>query len=266
MLRAMKKKLFSILMVGLLMMGCAFAQEDEAVWEAVGAYPEQPTLENASRLLGSLPLNEENATYMQGFCSQLIRQHSNQLQQLLTEADAKHSAALRLLICISCWLADTEESNRMTALTLEYDPIMAAWSKIKPASEKPDFTKLENLSSCPLEAMCLDMAWGAYDATHSRDILCSFLRCATRSSAPEQPFKLWFIPEEAREEVADSAAGKDPVAMAAKWSVTSRAQNDPDFAAELQASLETLPEALRLRWAEPLPDSPMNEREYSPNP
>lgn len=262
----MKKKLFSILLAGLLLMGGAFAQEDEAVWDEMAAYPEQPTLENASHLLGSLPVNEETATYMQGFCSQLIRQHNGRLQQLLEEADAKHSAALRLLICISCWLADTEESNRMAELTLEYDPIMAAWSKIKPASEKPDFTKLENLSDSPLEAMCLDMAWGAYDATHSRDILCSFLRCATRSSAPEQPFKLWFIPEEAREEVADSAAGKDPVAMAAKWSVTSRAKADPVFAAELQACLETLPEALRLRWAEPLPDSPMNEREYSPNP
>lgn len=262
----MRKMFCSVLLVGVLLMGGSFAQEDEAAWTAMAAYPEQPTVENASRLLGSLPLNEENATYMQGFCSQLIRQHSNHLQQLLEEADAKHSAALRLLICISCWLADTEESNRMTALTLEYDPIMAAWSKIKPTSEKPDFTKLENLSSCPLEAMCLDMAWGAYDATRSRDILCSFLRCATRSSAPEQPFKLWFIPEEAREEVAEGRSGQDRVAMAAKWSVTSRAQNDPDFASELQACLETLPEAVRARWAEPLPDSPMNEHEYSPNP
>lgn len=262
----MRKCFFAVLLAALLMPVCSFAQEDEAAWEAMAAYPEQPTLENASHLLGSLPLNEENDTYMQGFCSQLIRQHSEHLQQLLAEADEKHSAAFRLLICISCWLADTEESNRIAALTLEYDPIMVAWSKIKPVSEKPDFTKLENLSSCPWEAMCLDMAWGAYDATRSRDILCSFLRCATRSSAPAQPFKLWFIPEEAREDVADSAAGKDPVAMAAKWSVSSRAKADPDFAAELQACLETLPEELRLRWAEPLPDSPMNEREYSPNP
>lgn len=262
----MKKCFMTVWLAGLLLLGCSFAQADEAAWEAMAAYPEQPTLENASHLLGNLPLNDENATYMQGFCSQLIRQHSEHLQQLLAEAGAKHSAALRLLICIGCWLADTEESHRMAALTLEYDPIMAAWSKINPASEKPDFTKLENLSDSPMEAMGLDMAWGAYDATHSRDILCSFLRCATRSSAPEQPFKLWFIPEEAREEVADSAAGKDPVAMAAKWSVISRAKAAPDFAAELQACLETLPEELRLRWAEPLPDSPMNASEYSPNP
>lgn len=262
----MRKRFFAVLLAGLLLMGGAFAQEDEAAWEAMAAYPEQPTLENASRLLGSLPVNEETATYMQGFCSQLIRQHSVHLQQLLEESCAECSPSGRLLICISCWLADTEESNRMAELIMEYDPLVAAWSKIKPASEKPDFTKLENLSDSPMEAMGLDMAWGAYDATRSRDILCSFLRCATRSSAPEQPFKLWFIPEEVREEVADSVAGKDPVAMAAKWSVTSRAKADPAFAAELQACLETLPEELRLRWAEPLPDSPMNEREYSPNP
>ena len=229
-------------------------------------YSANPTLENAARILALASLNEENATYRQGFCSQLVRQHSAHLGELLEKLAGANSPALRLHICICCWLADTPESNAHADATLEYDPVIAAWSSIKPASPKPDFTKLEELSASPVEAMALDMAWGAYDATRSREILCSFIRCGARTGAPEKPFKLWFVTDEQRAAVASQAKAPDVVSMAAKWSVLSRAKADPVFAAEVQACLSTMPGDVQKRWQEPLPDHPQNKSEYTPNP
>lgn len=237
------------------------AESDQALLES---YAANPTLENAARILSLSSLNAENATYREGFCSQLIRQHSAHLRELL-EKVGMPGPPIRMLICTSCWLADTPESNAEAATTLKYDPIIAAFTRIKPQSQKPDFTKLENLSSSPVEAMALDMAWGAYDATRSRDILCSFIRCGTRKAAPENPYKLWFVSDEDRKE-AERADAMDVVSMAAKWSVLSRAKADAAFAAEVQACLSTLPADVQARWKEPLPDTPRNKSQYTPNP
>lgn len=233
--------------------------------DLLDTYAGNPTLENAARILALESVDTENATYRQGFCSQLIRQHSARLGELLQKADSLHSPAVRLLTCISLWLADTPESNKEAATTLEYDPIIAAYSRITPQSRKPNFTKLEELSASPAEAMALDMAWGAYDATRSRDILCSFIRCATRSAAPEKPYKLWFVTDGQRQKM-ERGDAMDIVSMAAKWSVQSRAKANPAFAAELQACLSTLPADIQARWKEPLPGHIKNNSEYTPNP
>lgn len=230
-------------------------------------YAAQPTLENAARILSLTSLDDENGTYRMGFCSQLIRQHSAHLGELLEKAGGGDSPTIiRLHICVCCWLADTPESNAAAATMMKYDPIIEAWSRIKRDTPKPDFTKLEELSSCPMEAMALDMAWGAYDATRSRAILCSFIRCGTRTAAPQKPAKLWMVTDEQREQANQSANGPDRVSMAAKWSVLSRAKADATFAAELQACLSTMPADIQDRWKAPLPDDPINNSEYSPNP
>lgn len=244
-------------------------QESEAErdQQLLDSYAAQPTLENAARILGLASLDDENATYRMGFCSQLIRQHSAHLNELLEKAGgADYSSVFRLHICICCWLADTPESNKAAATWLKHDPIIEAWSRIKPDSPKPDFTRLEELSSSPMEAMALDMAWGAYDATRSRDILCSFIRCGTRTATPEKSRKLWMATDEQRAQAAKAPNGMDVVSMAAKWSVQSRAKADAAFAAEVQACLATMPADVQNRWKEPLPDYPQNESEYTPNP
>ena len=245
----------------------AEVSEAERDQQLLDSYAAQPTLENAARILGLASLDDENATYRMGFCSQLIRQHSAHLNELLEKAGgADYSSAIRLHICICCWLADTPESNKAAATMLKYDPVIEAWSRIKPDSPKPDFTRLEELSSSPMEAMALDMAWGAYDATRSRDILRSFIRCGTRTAAPEKPRKLWMVTDEQRAQAAKAPNGVDVVSMAAKWSVQSRAKADAAFAAEVQACLSTMPADVQGRWKEPLPDYPQNESEYTPNP
>lgn len=244
----------------------AEVSEEQRDQQLLDSYATRPTLENAARILSLSTLNDENGTYRAGFCSQLIRQHSAHLNELLEKAGGGDSPAIRMHICICCWLADTPESNQAAANMLKHDPIMEAWSRIKPDSPKPDFTKLEELSSSPMEAMALDMAWGAYDATRSRDILCSFIRCGTRTAAPEKPRKLWMVTEEQRAQAPKAPNGMDIVSMAAKWSVLSRAKADASFAAEVQACLSTMPEDVQTRWKEPLPDHPQNESEYTPNP
>lgn len=245
----------------------AEVSEAERDQQLLDSYAAQPTLENAARILGLASLDDENATYRMGFCSQLIRQHSARLNELLEKAGgADYSSVFRLHICICCWLADTPESNKAAATMLKHDPVIEAWSRIKPDSPKPDFTKLEELTSEPMEAMALDMAWGAYDATRSRDILCSFIRCGTRTAAPEKPRKLWMVTDEQRARAAKDRGGMDVVSMAAKWSVQSRAKADAAFAAEVRACLATMPADVQKRWKEPLPDYPQNESEYTPNP
>lgn len=265
----------AILALFLCLGGLAAAQDAPAPAEVstaerdqqlLNTYAANPTLENAARILSLESLDDENATYRIGFCSQLIRQHSAHLGELLEKAGGADSPTIRLHICTCCWLADTPESNKAAATMMKYDPIIAAWSRIKPDSPKPDFTKLEELSSSPMEAMALDMAWGAYDATRSRDILCSFIRCGTRTAAPEKPRKLWMVTDEQRARAAKAADGRDTVSMAAKWSVLSRAKADATFAAELQACLSTMPADIQDRWKAPLPDDPINNSEYSPNP
>ena len=244
----------------------AEVSEAERDQQLLDSYAAQPTLENAARILSLASLDDENGTYRIGFCSQLIRQHSAHLNELLEKAGGADSPTIRLHICTCCWLADTPESNKAAATILKYDPVIEAWSRIKPDSPKPDFTRLEELSSSPMEAMALDMAWGAYDATRSRDILCSFIRCGTRTAAPENPRKLWMVTDEQRVQAPKVPDGKDIVSMAAKWSVLSRAKADASFAAEVQACLSTMPEDVQTRWKEPLPDHPQNESEYTPNP
>ncbi|MDO4953603.1 MAG: hypothetical protein Q4E43_00515 [Akkermansia sp.] len=244
----------------------AEVSEAERDQQLLDSYAAQPTLENAARILGLASLDDENGTYRMGFCSQLIRQHSAHLNELLEKAGGGDSPTIRLHICTCCWLADTPESNKAAATWLKHDPILEAWSRIKPDSPKPDFTRLEELTSEPMEAMALDMAWGAYDATRSRDILCSFIRCGTRTAAPEKPRKLWMVTDEQRARAAKAPDGLDVVSMAAKWSVQSRAKADAAFAAEVQACLSTMPADVQGRWKAPLPDYPQNESEYTPNP
>ena len=244
----------------------AEVSEAERDQQLLDSYAAQPTLENAARILGLASLDDENATYRMGFCSQLIRQHSAHLNELLKKAGGADSPTIRLHICTCCWLADTPESNKAAATWLKYDPIIEAWSRIKPDSPKPDFTRLEELTSEPMEAMALDMAWGAYDATRSRDILSSFIRCGTRTAAPEKSRKLWMVTDEQRAQAAKAPDGLDVVSMAAKWSVLSRAKADAAFAAEVQACLSTMPADVQGRWKEPLPNYPQNESEYTPNP
>lgn len=50
--------------------------------------------------------------------------------------------------------------------------------------------------------------------------------------------------------------------MAAKWSILSRAKQDEEFAAEVEACLQEMPADVQERFRAPLPQYGPNERDY----
>ena len=240
----------------------------EAQQAAMDSYHETPTLEKAAEIVG-FPVSDENLTYRMGFYSQLYRQHALWADQLAAAAaKAPGGYNTRFAHCAAEWLSGDDACVRDAMQQLEYDPIMRAYMGIDQDTPRPDFTRLEDLDAGVEESNLLDMAWGAYDATRDKAILLSFIRCAARTGAPEKDaMRFWPLrKDEDRAPMPPEMAQMDVVAMAAKWSVKSRAEQDAAFAAVVQECLSTLPEDVRARFNEPLRPNPRNSSSYTPNP
>ena len=242
-------------------------------------YAGDPSFENASMLLSLVP-TPKNMMYRAGFFSRVLQQHEGRLHELLEKAEKEPNYPLlgpslsqgnqwihRYMLCIAEWLANTEESNKEAFEALDYDPTMKGYLRISPTTERPDFTHLEALENGPEEAIVLDMAWGAYDATRDSKILASFLLCASRETPPQQGVRFWGKQDD--RDRSDTSMLKerhfDLPAMAAKWSLQSRAEQDADFATLVDQLLKTLPPDAQERYKKPLPKLDSGESQYDPN-
>ena len=230
-------------------------------------YCETPTLENAARIL-SFPVSSENLTYRMGYYSQLYRQHASRRDELVAKAGIAPGYTARFACCAAEWLSGDAACVDDALLQMEYDPIMKSALRIRKNTPRPDFTRLEDLDAGVEETNLLDMAWGAYDATRDRAILLSFIRCAARPAPPEKDaVRFWMNRDDAtRRPMPPEMKQLDVVAMAAKWSVNSRAEYDAAFAARVQECLSSLPEDVQARFNEPLRPHPGNKSDYTPNP
>lgn len=239
----------------------------EAQQAIMNDYCETPTPENAARIL-SFPVSNENLTYRMGYYSQLYRQHASRRDELVAMAGIAPGYTARLARCAAEWLSGDAACVADALLQLEYDPIMKSALRIGKNTPRPDFTRLEDLDAGVEETNLLDMAWGAYDATRDRAILLSFIRCAARPAPPEKDaVRFWVNRKDARRRpMTPEMKQLDVVAMAAKWSVNSRAGDDPAFAARVQECLSSLPEDVQARFNEPLRPNPGNDSDYTPNP
>ncbi len=242
-------------------------------------YAGDPSFENASMLLSLIP-TPENMMYRAGFFSRVLQQHEGHLHELLEKAEKEPNYPLlgpslsqgsqwlhRFMLCIAEWLANTEESNKEAFEALDYDPTMKGYLRISPTTERPDFTRLETLENGPEEAIVLDMAWGAYDASRDPKILVSFLRCASRETPPQQGVRFWGKQDDRDRTDTSMLKEKhfDLPAMAAKWSMQSRAEQDADFARRVDQLLQTLPADAQERYKKPLPKLDSSKRPYDPN-
>ena len=242
-------------------------------------YVEAPSFENASMLLSLIP-TPKNMMYRAGFFSRVLQQHGGRIRELLESAEKEPNYPLlgpslsqgnqwshRYMLCIAEWLADTKESNKEAFEALDHDPTMKGYLRIGPTTERPDFTHLEALENGAEEATLLDMAWGAYDATRDPKILASFLRCASRKTPPQQGVRFWRKQND--RERADASMLKerhfDLPAMAAKWSLQSRAEQDADFARRVNKLLKTLAPDAQERYKKPLPELDSGASQYDPN-
>ena len=234
---------------------------------AMNRYCEAPTLEKAAKIL-SFPVDNNNFTYRVGFYAQLYRQYAERRSELIAAETPAPGYLSRYAHCAAEWLSGSPACVDDAFLQLEYDPMMKGALRIRKNTPRPDLTRLEALEAGLEETQLLDMAWGAYDATHDRNILCSFIRCAARTSPPEKDaVRYWVNTDDAsRHPLPPEIVQKDLVAMAAKWSVTSRAEQDAAFAAELEECLKTLPDDVQQRFRSPLEPSLHNSSSYSPNP
>lgn len=239
-------------------------QEQQA---AMDSYCEHPTLEQAAKIL-SFPVNQANLTYRIGYYAQLYRRHAAQRDELVAAAEPAPGYTARYARCAAEWLSGDAACVDDALLQLEYDPMMAASLRIGKNTPRPDFTRLEDLDSGVEEAALLDMAWGAYDATRDSAILLSFIRCAARTAPPEKDaVRFWIAKSDKRRKpVPPEMKNVDVVAMAAKWSVQSRAAQDAAFAAKVDECLSSLPAEVQERFHAPLDPNPRNESEYTPNP
>lgn len=224
--------------------------------QAPSAAPEH--LQNLAKVIGQNP-TPYNMTWRAGYISAFLKAYP-QHQSLLLSQTGMHGPLGRRMIALALWLADTEESRAELDLLHSYDPLAAAGLTNKKA---PDFTKLETLYNGVDEANVLDIAWGVYDAGHDREVLASFIRCAARSTPPQtNAYEYWDIPPIGRTPIPPAAGDADIVAMAAKWSILSRAEQDPEFAAEVEACLQELPADIQQRFRAPLPQYGPNESAY----
>ena len=239
-------------------------QAQQAIMDS---YIEEPSLEKAAQIL-SFPVTNENFTYRIGYYSQLYRRYASQRDELTKASCASPGYIARFAHCAAEWLSGDEACVEDALLQLEYDPIMKGALRIRKNTPRPDFTRLEDLDSGIEEANLLDMAWGAYDATHDRNILLSFIRCAARPAPPEQnAVRFWINAKDSdRCPKPPKMAEIDVVAMAAKWSVSSRAEQDPAFAAKVAECLSSLPADVQERFHAPLSPNPRNDSIYTPNP
>lgn len=239
----------------------------ETQQEIMDRYCETPTLENAARIL-SFPVSNENLTYRMGYYSQLYRQHASRRDALVAAAGLAPGYAARLARCAAEWLSGDAVCVDDALLQLEYDPIMKSALRIGKNTPRPDFARLEDLEAGIEETQLLDMAWGAYDATRDSAILLSLIRCAARTAPPEKDaVRFWMNREDKRRlPMTPEMKQLDVVAMAAKWSVRSRAAHDAAFAARVQECLSSLPDAVQARFNEPLRPTPGNKSNYTPNP
>ena len=238
-------------------------EEQQAVMDH---YHENPTLEKAAEILGfSLP-HASMVTYRMGYYSQLYRQHAAQREKLI--AYTENGFLSRSTHCAAEWLSGDPACSEDAFLQLEYDPIMKGTLRIGKNTPRPDFTRLQDLEAGIEETQLLDMAWGAYDATHDKAILLSFIHCAARTAPPEKDaVRFWMNQaDDQRRPLPPQLEGTDIVAMAAKWSINSRAKQNAAFAATVEACLSELSDDEQKRFRAPLPDHPNNDQTYSPNP
>ena len=242
-------------------------------------YATDPSFENAYMLLSLIP-TPKNMMYRAGFFSRVLQQHEGRLHELLEKAEKEPNYPLLgpslsqgsqwihcYMLCIAEWLANTEESNKEAFEALDYDPTMKGCLRISRTTERPDFTRLEALENGAEEGHVLDMAWGAYDATRDPKILASFLRCASRETAPQHGVRFWGKRDDRDRDDTSMLQEKkiDLPVMAAKWSLQSRAEQDADFARRVDQLLQTLPADAQERSKKPLPKLDSFKRPYDPN-
>lgn len=234
---------------------------------AMDRYCEAPSLEKAAEIL-SFPVSNNNFTYRVGFYAQLYRQYAGQRDALIAAVGLAPGYLSRFAHCAAEWLSGDPACAEDAFLQLEYDPIMQGALRIRKNTPRPDLTRLEDLEAGIEETQLLDTAWGAYDATRDRAILCSFIRCAARTAPPaDGAVRYWANTDDrSRHPIPPHLANLDLVAMAAKWSVNSRAASDAAFAAEVKECLQTLPDDVQKRFLEPLEPNPNNSSTYTPNP
>lgn len=200
-----------------------------------------------------------NMTWRSGYISVFLKAYP-QHQALLLSRTGKLNMHGRRMVVLALWMADTEEARAELEELRTYDPLATAGLHGK---QKPDFTRLETLYNGVEEANILDTAWGVYDASKDREVLASFIRCATRTAPPEEgAYEYWAIPTAGRSPIPPEAGDVDIIAMAAKWSILSRAKQDEEFAAEVEACLQEMPADVQERFRAPLPQYGPNERDY----
>lgn len=215
----------------------------------------------------NLPTNEYNFTWRAGAISRFLRMHTKHMRELLGRATLRNYVE-RNVVALALWLSDTPEATELLKLQAEYNPLLSAAPPIGAGvsldAPRPDVTHLENLYNGVEEANVLDIAWGMYDVSGDEEILGSFIRCAARRSAPtEGAYVYWCIPKKGRQPFPGGAEGLDIVAMAAKWSVLSRAEQKAAFAAEVERVLLLQSPEVQAGFREPLPDFEQNKSRYS---
>lgn len=213
------------------------------------------------------PTNTYNFTWRAGAISRYLRDHTQHLQALLSRVTLRNYAE-RNVVALALWLADTPEATELLKLYAEYNPLLSApplmGAAVSLEAPRPDVTQLEKLYNGVEESNVLDIAWGMYDVTGDEQILGSFIRCAARRSAPsEGAYVYWCISPNGRQQPPSGAEGLDIVAMAAKWSVQSRAEQDASFAAEVERVLLLQSPEVQAGFREPLPNHEQNKRRYS---
>jgi hypothetical protein len=236
---------------------CAVAQQEET---PASAQTEEvaPHLLQLAEVIGQNP-TQYNMTWRSGYISVFLKEYP-QHQKVLLSRTGMHNMLGRRMIALALWMADTQESRTELEELRTYDPLAAGGLRGK---QRPDFTRLENLYNGVDEANILDTAWGVYDAGNDREILASFIRCATRTGAPtEGAYEYWDIPSSGRTPTPPEAGNVDIVAMAAKWSILSRSEQSQAFAAEVETCLQKMPSDVQERFRSPLPQYGPNEHEY----
>lgn len=217
------------------------------------AYSLAPTLENAKAVLGGLELTEEdNFFYRIGFVYSIFKAYPDHMEELLDAVTAAGETSLGAgTISEALWLLNTDEAIAAR---------MAWPSFITPAegAQRPDFHHIENIANYADEAHLLDCAWGVYDATQDAEVLQSFIRCAVRTAGPENGVTLWAIPAGTPRDEIPAEIG-DIIALTARWSVRSRAQQDPVFAAKVQDIVSKLTPEEQERFNAPLPERDVEE-------
>lgn len=213
-------------------------------------YYKAPDMEKAAKILSMKPKLGMDS-YMAGFRSEILRSHTKELPELLSKCTVD-TLTLKCGLSLALWLANTPECKAEAFAMLEKDEVLTRFVKFSKESKHPSFRKLEKLHAGMEEVPILEMAWGAYDATHDPAILKSLIRLAGRAEAPKDGVKSWMAKEEDRKKPLDGC--QDMLAMTVKVRMDARAQKDADFATELKALLNTMPAETRKLYNRPMRD------------